>query len=696
MVRFFRRGFTLVTGALVVLIALTAASPLDLDNNDLAAVRVVHTGNAASASLPAGLALRTATVSLAIAINLPRRARRNLASEANAPTSVTVTLNDMISNRIAPTASANTFQAPGPVRTTINAPSTRASNASASIPLARPTATTSDTRAPTTCSDDAQCVSGRCLEDNYVSYHDDNGIPTGVSVVTYTTICDYLNNGQPGCRTYRDCATGLCKDGTCAAGTDGDHCVASSQCEDVCSSEGLCETPASNSLASGQLCSEDDQCITKACNSYKYVSRPTLDDPSVSVAEQDKVCGQSNDGGACLTQSDCQTGACLSTKDSSSSGKTCQLQDLGGQCSADSQCTTGACDPKTGTCGKVGAYGGCSSDSDCYSGSCEEGPCEYYNCRPVHICAAVPTNGQCRGDIDCEGGETCDDTTSTCLVRDNFTCREDGQCQSGYCMPLNNPYFSNDGQCAPKPSTAQSSTITITPASTTAAITITTTNTTNTATAPTTSTTSSTSPTTTASSTDLTTNTTTSTTETLPKSATKTETGPAASKNNSNLDDPSQEHRYFTQHGPTSPSSSLGQPSPSFPPRQRNTETSPACTSSVFLSQKRQAVGAGGADDADDDYAVETLHTLSELLEEAEEAANESDTVQTIRICNATVMFKDGDALGALETLAPASAQQKIENVALRVYILLSVRRSDLAQREYEAARSWADNSLLI
>ena len=35
-------------------------------------------------------------------------------------------------------------------------------------------------------------------------------------------------------------------------------------------------------------------------------------------------------------------------------------------------------------------------------------------------------------------------------------------------------------------------------------------------------------------------------------------------------------------------------------------------------------------------------------------------------------------------------------SIALGVHILLSINRPDLAQKEYEAARKWADDSLLI
>lgn len=43
-----------------------------------------------------------------------------------------------------------------------------------------------------------------------------------------------------------------------------------------------------------------------------------------------------------------------------------------------------------------------------------------------------------------------------------------------------------------------------------------------------------------------------------------------------------------------------------------------------------------------------------------------------------------------------SSSSQEIECVALGVHILLSIHRLDLAEKEYLAARAWADDSLLI
>lgn len=40
--------------------------------------------------------------------------------------------------------------------------------------------------------------------------------------------------------------------------------------------------------------------------------------------------------------------------------------------------------------------------------------------------------------------------------------------------------------------------------------------------------------------------------------------------------------------------------------------------------------------------------------------------------------------------------EQHLISIALGVHILLSINRPDIAQKEYAAARAWADDSLLI
>ncbi|KDN37991.1 hypothetical protein K437DRAFT_251559 [Tilletiaria anomala UBC 951] len=93
----------------------------------------------------------------------------------------------------------------------------------------------------------------------------------------------------------------------------------------------------------------------------------------------------------------------------------------------------------------------------------------------------------------------------------------------------------------------------------------------------------------------------------------------------------------------------------------------------------------------------EALASLIELLDEAVVGDPKGEVV---RVCAGTAMARDGDPLGALETLDVASEKEgknkELECVALGIHILLSINRVDLAQKEFTAARSWADDSLLI
>ncbi|KAJ9477359.1 Coatomer subunit epsilon [Pseudozyma hubeiensis] len=95
------------------------------------------------------------------------------------------------------------------------------------------------------------------------------------------------------------------------------------------------------------------------------------------------------------------------------------------------------------------------------------------------------------------------------------------------------------------------------------------------------------------------------------------------------------------------------------------------------------------------DVASREIVNLTELLDHAVVG---EDKGQTIRCAAATALFLDGDAEEALNTLGVSGSggSKEIECVALGVHILLSIHRLDLAEKEYLAARTWADDSLLI
>lgn len=107
-------------------------------------------------------------------------------------------------------------------------------------------------------------------------------------------------------------------------------------------------------------------------------------------------------------------------------------------------------------------------------------------------------------------------------------------------------------------------------------------------------------------------------------------------------------------------------------------------------------------DTADLGAADDALAALTELAADAEFAADTAElgvsSPAIVRLCTATAMVQDGDPLGALDVLSAGSVGEggDLELVALRIHILLSINRTDLAQQLFTEARSWAEDSLLI
>ncbi|CAO1615127.1 unnamed protein product [Jaminaea pallidilutea] len=103
-----------------------------------------------------------------------------------------------------------------------------------------------------------------------------------------------------------------------------------------------------------------------------------------------------------------------------------------------------------------------------------------------------------------------------------------------------------------------------------------------------------------------------------------------------------------------------------------------------------------------DDESQRDLGTLVGALSDINESVTsgveqydgESEQVQVLL---ATAQHLDSDPLGALETLSMGTATQRnLGSLALGVHLLLLNHRLDLAQKEYDAARSWAEDSLVI
>ncbi|CAD6908116.1 unnamed protein product [Tilletia controversa] len=136
------------------------------------------------------------------------------------------------------------------------------------------------------CDIGSQCLSGRCVTDQLQK--DSYGVNTVTLKNQYPARCDYLANGQTSCRSFTDCSTGLCQSGTCNLGKDGDRCQVNYQCENLCSSDGVCYTPAkSNAQGQGEPCKTDDQCLSRS--STRAVEDPSLVKDAVLMATAAKA-----------------------------------------------------------------------------------------------------------------------------------------------------------------------------------------------------------------------------------------------------------------------------------------------------------------------------------------------------------------------------------------------------------------------
>ncbi|CAD6900426.1 unnamed protein product [Tilletia controversa] len=291
-----------------------------------------------------------------------------------------------------------------------------------------------------TCSTNSQCASGRCLGTTLVRDSDGVNAWNNATLRVDPKQCDYLHDGQASCRTYKDCASGLCKSGKCAPGKAGDRCLVNYQCEGLCGLDGICFTPTQQaSQGAKQPCKTGSDCLSDTCDNAELntLQRPSLLDPEQTLTVRDGSCQQAYLGEGCRKLSDCAEGVC-------SSGK-CTPVRTGNTCSADEQCATRQC--TSGTCVLAGTGINCKKNTDCFSNDCHDSPCFYYfenPCTSYLTCSAILTGGTCRDGRDCEGDATCA-PDRTCRVLKDYPCKKDGDCLSKNCIANS---FCTPGDCS--------------------------------------------------------------------------------------------------------------------------------------------------------------------------------------------------------------------------------------------------------
>ncbi|KAK0547951.1 hypothetical protein OC846_004673 [Tilletia horrida] len=244
------------------------------------------------------------------------------------------------------------------------------------------------------CKVGSSCKSGRCTtqleEDSYAPYF-----------LNFRLKCDYFALNQTGCRTFTDCRTGLCQNGACKLGADGDRCVFNSQCVNVCGTNGVCFTPNPKKLLSpDQPCKNGTDCLSGACYQTQGgdfpFTRPDFTNPGHNYTYYyDGRCGGSLFNGKCRVSNDCAQGTCKSG--------VCKGAALGAKCTQDKACQSLTCiPPNNGTCVISQSIAPCSSNSDCFSNDCSNSSCYWYQriCPEPH-CQALGEGKQCRVTGDC-------------------------------------------------------------------------------------------------------------------------------------------------------------------------------------------------------------------------------------------------------------------------------------------------------
>ncbi|KAE8226139.1 hypothetical protein CF319_g1237 [Tilletia indica] len=286
------------------------------------------------------------------------------------------------------------------------------------------------------CKTDEQCTSNRCSTTKVLKYQ--NGLNFDQTSTKTYPVCGLLDNGASGCRTFRDCLTGLCQDGTCKLGKDGDRCIANYMCETgkLCGYDGVCYTP-DGPQERDAVCNDNKDCRLGNCVFYSRYrkERPSLDVPTYGVLGLDGNCDGLSLDAACSSTDDCLDSACL--------GGVCKKVPNGGRCTTGEQCDSAVCVDAPGgtykTCSALFTTDAfCTENDQCFSGNClfvcsreTNGECNYYD--PTYKCEAVPPTRTCRIQADCGFGKICTEDKICKWLDYNGFCSADIECLSGFC-----------------------------------------------------------------------------------------------------------------------------------------------------------------------------------------------------------------------------------------------------------------------
>ncbi|KAI0031447.1 coatomer complex protein [Vararia minispora EC-137] len=98
---------------------------------------------------------------------------------------------------------------------------------------------------------------------------------------------------------------------------------------------------------------------------------------------------------------------------------------------------------------------------------------------------------------------------------------------------------------------------------------------------------------------------------------------------------------------------------------------------------------------SDADAALEELRDLCVEIEGEDVEATEREK-GWVRVIAGTAFVRAGEIEEAMETLGAESSLQNLEVVAVLVQAYLSIHRPDLARKEFDRAKAWAEDEILL
>ncbi len=229
-----------------------------------------------------------------------------------------------------------------------------------------------------------------------------------------TSVNSFFGEGNPATE-YCDLTSGQCQ----PSRASGDSCTTPDQCaSQECVGNGTCGCSQDSECASGDYCDVG--------SSNRVLPHRGARRPGEETTGTFECLPQAAIGGSCTAPDQCLSGSCI--------GDVCT-------CNSDSQCPSqNFCNTDTGACqAELGNTMACTAADQCLSGFCDTA--NTGECQP------------CATDIDCGGGEYCNQANQTCQTQGNqgAACTVNDACLSGYCDTANTQecqYCFADSECS--------------------------------------------------------------------------------------------------------------------------------------------------------------------------------------------------------------------------------------------------------